>query len=141
MNLPLAGGNLFISIKDSDKEAFVEPVKELIELGYKITATAGTADFFTRHGLDITTINKVVEGRPHVVDAMKDGSIDLVLNTTEGLQSIKDSYSLRRSALMEQIPYYTTLAGSLMAMRAMKAQITEGLEVASLQSYSNRNTK
>ncbi len=141
LNLPLAGGNLFISIKDSDKEAFVEPVKELIELGYKITATAGTADFFTRHGLDITTINKVVEGRPHVVDAMKDGSIDLVLNTTEGLQSIKDSYSLRRSALMEQIPYYTTLAGSLMAMRAMKAQITEGLEVASLQSYSNRNTK
>ena len=140
LKLPL-NGTLFISIKDGDKEAFVEPVKELIELGYKIVGTAGTAEFFNRHGLNVDTINKVIEGRPHVVDAMKDGSIDLVLNTTEGLQSIKDSYSLRRTALMEQIPYYTTLAGSLMAMRAMKAQITEGLEVASLQSYSNRNTK
>jgi carbamoyl-phosphate synthase large subunit len=138
LKLPLSG-KLFVSIKNCDKEAFVEPVKELIDLGYNIVATCGTAEFFNRHGLNVETINKVVEGRPHVVDAMKDGSIDLVLNTTEGMQSIKDSYSLRRTALMEQIPYYTTLAGSLMAMRAMKAQITQGLEVASLQSYSDRN--
>jgi carbamoyl-phosphate synthase large subunit len=87
-------------------------------------------------GLKVTRINKVYEGRPHIVDAMKDGTVDLVFNTTEGAQALKDSLSIRRTALMQKIPYYTTLAGSAAAVAAIAALRTTTLQVAPLQSYA-----
>jgi len=129
-------GQVFVSLKDSDKEPFVAPVRQLIEMGYTIIATRGTAFFLKGKGLDVNVVNKVMEGRPHIVDAMKNGQIDLMFNTTEGKQSIADSYELRRTALMEKIPYFTTLSGSLVAVEAIRALRTRGLEVRTLQSYS-----
>ena len=129
-------GQVFVSLKDRDKEQFVEPVRELLIMGYSIIATRGTAFFLKGKGLDVNVINKVMEGRPHIVDAMKNGEIDLMFNTTEGKQSIADSYELRRTALMEKIPYFTTLSGSLVAVEAIGALRTRGLEVKTLQSYS-----
>ncbi|MCH8347217.1 MAG: carbamoyl-phosphate synthase large subunit, partial [Proteobacteria bacterium] len=129
-------GQVFVSLKDRDKEPFVEPVRELLIMGYSIIATRGTAFFLKGKGLDVNVINKVMEGRPHIVDAMKNGEIDLMFNTTEGKQSIADSYELRRTALMEKIPYFTTLSGSLVAVEAIGALRTRGLEVKTLQSYS-----
>ncbi|MCH8862244.1 MAG: carbamoyl-phosphate synthase large subunit [Proteobacteria bacterium] len=134
-NLPLQG-RIFVSVRDKDKEQVTGPVRDLLDMGYDIIATGGTATFLQNKGLKVTQINKVAEGRPHIVDAMKDGSIDLVLNTTEGKQSIRDSYSLRRTALMEQIPYYTTMTGTEAAVKALRALKAGSLEVATLQSYS-----
>ena len=135
MDLPQKG-QVFVSLKDSDKEAIVEPAKKLLEMGYAIIATRGTAFFLKGRGLDVNVVNKVAEGRPHIVDAMKNGQINLMFNTTEGKQSIADSYELRRTALMEKIPYFTTLSGSLVAVEALQAMRTRGLEVRTLQSYS-----
>ena len=135
MELPQKG-QVFVSLKDSDKEAIVEPVTRLLEMGYSIIATRGTAFFLKGKGLNVSVVNKVAEGRPHIVDAMKNGQIDLMFNTTEGKQSIADSYELRRTALMEKIPYFTTLSGSLVAVEALQAMLTRGLEVRTLQSYS-----
>jgi carbamoyl-phosphate synthase large subunit len=129
-------GQVFVSLKDKDKEPFIEPVRDLLAMGYSIIATRGTAFFFKDKGLNVNVINKVMEGRPHIVDAMKNGEIDLMFNTTEGKQSIADSYELRRTALMEKIPYFTTLSGSLVAVEALGALRTRGLEVKTLQSYS-----
>jgi len=134
-------GTVFVSIRDEDKEGFVQPVREILEMGYDVIATSGTALYLRDHGLEVGQINKVAEGQPHVVDAMKNGEIKLVFNTTANQQAIKDSYHIRRTALMERLPYYTTLAGSQMAVRALRAQKTRGLEVASLQSYSIRDRK
>jgi carbamoyl-phosphate synthase large subunit len=131
-----AKGQVFISVKDRDKEAASELAREVLAMGYTVIATRGTALFLRGKGLDVGIVNKVAEGRPHIVDAMKNGEIDLMFNTTEGKQSIADSYELRRTALMEKIPYYTTLSGSRVAVQALKALRSEGLEVAPLQSYS-----
>jgi carbamoyl-phosphate synthase large subunit len=85
----------------------------------------------------VTRINKVYEGRPHIVDAMKDGTIALVFNTTEGAQALKDSQSIRRTALMQKIPYYTTVAGAAAAVQSISALRTTSLDVAPLQAYAN----
>ena len=135
INLP-SKGQVFVSLKDSDKEQIVTSVKQLLDMDYSIIATRGTAFFLKGKGLDVNVVNKVAEGRPHIVDAMKNGEIDLMFNTTEGKQSIADSYELRRTALMEKIPYFTTLSGSLVAVQALKALRTGGVEVRTLQSYS-----
>jgi carbamoyl-phosphate synthase large subunit len=130
-------GTVFISVRDSDKQTIIAPARKLIEMGFKIVATGGTATLLMEQGLPITRINKVYEGRPHIVDAMKDGGIDLVFNTTEGAQALKDSLSIRRTALMQKIPYYTTLAGSIAAVQAIAALRTSELDVAPLQSYAH----
>jgi carbamoyl-phosphate synthase large subunit len=129
-------GTLFVSVKPGDKEQFVEPVRTLAELGFKIVATDGTAEFLIEQGIEVNRINKVLEGRPHIVDAMKNGEIALVFNTTAGTQAIVDSFSIRRTALLDRIPYYTTASGSVAAAAAIKTLRTGTLEVASLQSYS-----
>ncbi|MEQ1863679.1 MAG: carbamoyl-phosphate synthase large subunit [Micropepsaceae bacterium] len=129
-------GTVFVSVRDDDKQAIIAPARKLIEMGFKIVATGGTASLLIEQGLAITRINKVYEGRPHIVDAMKDGSIALVFNTTEGAQALKDSLSIRRTALMQKIPYYTTIAGSLAAVQAIAALRTSTLDVAPLQSYA-----
>ncbi|HSH27373.1 MAG TPA: carbamoyl-phosphate synthase large subunit, partial [Wenzhouxiangella sp.] len=102
-----AKGTAFISVKDADKERIVEPARKLIALGFKIIATSGTARFLKDAGLEVAVVNKVLEGRPHIVDAMKNGDVQLVFNTTEGAQALADSKSIRQTALTSKIPYYT----------------------------------
>ena len=134
-NLPKTG-SVFVSVKQGDKQEFLEPVKALQDLGFKIVATDGTAEYLAEHDIAVERINKVREGRPHIVDAMKNGDIHLVFNTTAGTQAIEDSFSIRETALLERIPYYTTTAGSIAAAAAIKTLCTGSLDVASLQSYS-----
>ena len=99
-------------------------------------ATGGTATYLADQGLTVEPIRKVLEGRPHIVDAMKNGGVQLVFNTTEGRQSLADSFELRRTALMMKTPYYTTAAGALAAAQAIVATVEDTLEVRPLQSYA-----
>jgi carbamoyl-phosphate synthase large subunit len=132
--VPLSG-RAFISVRERDKPAMIDLARRLSELGFEIVATRGTARALEDQEVPVKTINKVLEGRPHIVDAMANDEIDLVFNTTEGVQSIADSYSLRRTALTQRIPYYTTVAGARAALMAIEAMSAGGLEVAPLQSY------
>ncbi|WDI30748.1 carbamoyl-phosphate synthase large subunit [Hyphococcus flavus] len=132
--IPMSGC-VFISLKDSDKPLMVSAAKSLLEIGFKIVATGGTADYLQAQGLDISRVNKVLEGRPHIVDALKNGEINMVFNTTEGAQSIKDSRSIRTTSLAQKIPCITTCAGARAAVRAIEAMREGALEVAPLQSY------
>ncbi|MEP6968295.1 MAG: carbamoyl-phosphate synthase large subunit, partial [Pseudomonadota bacterium] len=132
--VPIAGA-AFVSVKDADKPWIVEPVRLLLARGFRILATGGTHRYLTGLGLDVDVVRKVLEGRPHIVDAMKNREVQIVFNTTEGRQSLEDSFSLRRAALMMKIPYYTTTAGALAAARAIGARAEGTLEVRSLQSY------
>ncbi len=134
--VPPVTGTVFISVKESDKPAVAELGAEMIELGFSLMATRGTARFLSEQGLPVSIVNKVAEGRPHCVDAMKNGEVQLVFNTTEGAQAIADSFSLRRETLLNHIPYHTTLAGCRAMVRAIAAITAGGLEVAPLQSYS-----
>ncbi len=128
-------GTAFISVKEADKKHMVAPAKELVALGFKIIATRGTAKFLQENGVPCTIANKVLEGRPHIVDAMKNGEVQLVFNTTEGAEAIRDSFDLRRTALLNKIPYYTTVAGALAATRGIAAVKAGELDVRPLQSY------
>jgi len=129
------GGNVFVSVRDADKERVVETIRLLTTLGFHAQATGGTARFLTERGISTQKINKVSEGRPHIVDAIKNGSIQLVFNTTEGAQALADSRSLRQAALLHKVPYYTTLAGALAAAEGIKAYMSGDLEVRALQDY------
>jgi carbamoyl-phosphate synthase large subunit len=133
-NLPLEGC-VFVSVRDQDKPALVEPCRRLVEMGFELVATKGTASGLAGAGLVVTAVNKVREGRPHIVDRMLSGGVQLVFNTTEGSQAIADSFSLRRTALTHGIPYYTTVAGARAAVQAIAALRAGSLEVAPLQSY------
>ncbi len=133
-DLPLAG-RVFVSVRDHDKAAMVEPCRRLIEMGFALVATRGTGVYLTSAGLAVEEVNKVLEGRPHIVDQMLSGEVQLIFNTTEGAQAIADSFSLRRTALTIGIPYYTTVAGARAAVQAIAALRAGSLEVASLQSY------
>jgi len=128
-------GKIFISVKDSDKVVMTEIARDMQALGYGIVATRGTARWFREHGVEVEDINKVLEGQPHIVDAIINGDICLVFNTTEGKKAIEDSFSLRRAALTQSVPYYTTVSGARAAMLAMRAIKQGSLEVAPLQSY------
>lgn len=135
--LPLSG-TVFISVKDSDKKHLKEIGTILHQLHFKLLATRGTAQHIEKSGIPVTIINKVLEGRPHIVDIMKDGGVNLVINTTEGTESIADSFSIRRTALLHKIPYSTTLAGARALIQAVEElKQLSGLDVASLQSYFN----
>ena len=129
------GGTVFISVKDGDKDLIEEPARELLAMGFSLIATRGTAKVLEARGLPVATINKVLEGRPHVVDALKNGEIHLVFNTTDGAQALADSSSIRRAALTLKVPYYTTMAGARAAAQAIAALKEGSLEVAPLQSY------
>jgi carbamoyl-phosphate synthase large subunit len=138
--LPQSGA-VFVSVRDADKPWIVEPVTLLAARGFKVLATAGTHAHLTARGIDAELVKKVLEGRPHVVDAMKNGEVQLVFNTTQGRQSLEDSFSLRRAALMMKIPYYTTAAGALAAAHAIVAVAEGTLEVRPLQSYGAERPK
>jgi carbamoyl-phosphate synthase large subunit len=128
-------GTAFLSLRDADKPAAIALARQLADLGFALVATHGTAAFLREHGLEVRGINKVKEGRPHCVDAMESGEIQLVVNTTEGRQAIEDSHSLRRAALLSRIAYFTTMRAARAAADAIAVQAREGLRVAPLQSY------
>ena len=129
-----AEGAVFISVKDSDKTGVIEAARELINLGFTLVATSGTAAHLEAEGLPVSSINKVNEGQPHIVDAMINGDIQLVFNTTEGATSIADSASIRRTAVARKIPYYTTLAASMASVRAITSMKSREISVRALQS-------
>ncbi|MFZ5702831.1 MULTISPECIES: carbamoyl-phosphate synthase large subunit [Pseudomonadota] len=131
-------GTVFISVKDSDKPVILEAARGLIALGMDIVATGGTARYLSDNGVTLTEVNKVAQGRPHIVDKIKDGEIALIFNTTEGWQSLKDSQSIRASALTGKIPYFTTAAASVAAVKAMASLAATSLEVKPLQAYNIR---
>ena len=131
-------GTAFISVRENDKQRAIVPAKRLNDLGFKVVATHGTAQFLSENGVAVEPINKVMEGQPHIVDAMKNGDVQLVVNTTEGEKSLADSKSIRRTALENKIPYYTTLAGAEAAVAAIAALRENTPGVASLQDYEAR---
>ncbi len=129
-------GKVFVSVKESDKPAIAPMCKQLAELGFTLVATSGTAKYLQEQGLEVEVVNKVREGRPHIVDMLKDNEIALVLNTTEGAAAIADSFSIRRTTLLMKLPYYTTIAGAKAATQAIAAiKNGGGLDVRSIQSY------
>jgi carbamoyl-phosphate synthase large subunit len=132
--LPEAG-TVFLSIRDADKKGIAALARRLTEMGFAIVATRGTAGRIRDAGLPVRVVNKVLEGRPHCVDAIRSGEIQLVINTASGAQSIADSFAIRRSALTRGVPHYTTMAGARAAVHAIAALKSGALEVAPLQSY------
>ena len=134
VKLPLAG-SVFLSVRDADKPAAVAVARRLIDLGFSVIATRGTATRLREAGLACAITNKVLEGRPHCVDAIRSGDIQLVINTASGPQSVTDSFDIRRSALTHFIPHFTTIAGARAAAHAIAALKSGTLEVAPLQSY------
>ncbi len=130
-----ASGTVFISVKDRDKQLMVPLAEQLIQMGFDVVATGGTAKFLQDVGRDVERIKKVSEGRPHIVDAMKNGQIALVFNTTWGKQALRDSFSIRRAALTAGIPYFTTASGARAAVAAITALAEHDYDVMSLQGY------
>jgi carbamoyl-phosphate synthase large subunit len=134
MSLPMSGV-CFISVRNADKGMVEAPARELVELGFRLIATRGTAEHLSAAGVPVEIVRKVLEGRPHIVDAIANGDVQLVFNTTEGAQSLLDSASIRQSALTARIPYYTTISGVRAAVQAIRALKTRPLEAAPLQTY------
>ena len=132
--LPMAG-TVFVSVKDSDKPIVLDAMRDLVLMGFTLIATDGTATYLAGQGLAVDRVNKVQQGRPHIVDRIKDGGIAMIVNTTEGTQSMKDSASIRASALYGKVPYYTTASASVATAAAIAALKSRPLEVRSLQSY------
>ncbi|WP_292020443.1 MULTISPECIES: carbamoyl-phosphate synthase large subunit [unclassified Brevundimonas] len=128
-------GCAFISVKDEDKPFIVDAARTLLAEGFSLIATGGTHTYLVEQGLEVKRVKKVLEGRPHIVDAMKNGEVQLVFNTTSGKQSLQDSFSLRRTALMMKMPYYTTTAGALAAAQAIGAIKAGDLDVKAIQEY------
>jgi carbamoyl-phosphate synthase large subunit len=128
-------GTVFVSVRDSDKERVLPAIRILDEIGFKVLATGGTQRFLIDNGIQSSRINKVLEGRPHIEDAIRNRQVQLVINTTDGNKAISDSKSLRRAALMQKVPYYTTMSGALSAAEAIRALKAGNLEVKPLQAY------
>jgi carbamoyl-phosphate synthase large subunit len=128
-------GTVFVSVRDADKPRILDTVRLLCDLGFRVLATSGTQRYLSAEGVPAIKINKVAEGRPHIVDAIKNDGVQLVFNTTEGATALADSRSLRRAALLHKVPYYTTLSGAVAAAQGIKAYLGGDLEVCALQSY------
>ncbi|GBU16085.1 MULTISPECIES: carbamoyl-phosphate synthase large subunit [Methylobacterium] len=128
-------GAVFVSVRDADKARILPAIRLLANLGFTVLATGGTQRYLVENGVEAQRINKVLEGRPHVVDAIKNGQVQLVLNTTEGAGALSDSRSLRRAALLHKVPYYTTLAGAMAAAEGIRAYLEGDLQVRALQEY------
>jgi carbamoyl-phosphate synthase large subunit len=128
-------GTVFVSVKDADKPRILDPVRLLAALGFRVLATAGTQAYLAEKGIAAERVNKVAQGRPHIVDAIKNGEVQLVFNTTEGATALADSRSLRRAALLHKVPYYTTLSGAVAAAQGIRAYLGGDLEVCALQNY------
>lgn len=133
-NLPLAG-TAFISVKDEDKPKVADAAQKLSELGFSILATSGTASYLENAGISCKVVKKVMEGRPHVVDHLKNGEVQLVINTTFGEKEVAQSYSIRRTSIIRRVPYFTTIAGAKAAVGAIEVLINEGFTVKAIQEY------
>jgi carbamoyl-phosphate synthase large subunit len=131
-------GRVFISVKDKDKPAAFEVAAGLERAGFSLTATRGTAEYLRGRGVAVETVNKVFEGRPHIVDRIKDREVDLVINTVHGAESQKDSYSIRRTTLTQSVPYFTTMSAAKAAVRGIEALKARPLQVKSIQEYQRR---
>jgi carbamoyl-phosphate synthase large subunit len=116
---PVAGSKVFLSVRDADKPRLLEVARDLVKRGFALIATGGTCAFLIEHGIACERINKVLEGRPHIVDAIKNGEIAYIVNTTEGRQAITDSFSIRRSALQQHVTYSTTVAGAAALLHSL----------------------
>ncbi|BCH23803.1 carbamoyl-phosphate synthase large subunit [Mesorhizobium sp. L-8-3] len=134
VDLPRSG-TLFVSVRDADKAGVLPSVKRLAGLGFRILATSGTARFLKENGVEAEKINKVLEGRPHIEDAIRNRQVQIVFNTTDGQKAVSDSKSLRRATLMQKVPYYTTMAGAAAVAEAIAALKAGSLEVRPLQEY------
>ncbi|NWF52908.1 MAG: carbamoyl-phosphate synthase large subunit [Nitrospirae bacterium] len=132
--IPLSG-KIFISLKDKDKPASVPIVKKLLELGFLVLATRGTAQYLKEHGIDVGVVNKVAEGRPHIVDLIKNKEIHFIINTVSGTQAQKDSFSIRQSALNNKIPFTTTISGAIAATEAIEILKKKKVNIKSIQEY------
>ncbi|WP_319529410.1 carbamoyl-phosphate synthase large subunit [uncultured Cohaesibacter sp.] len=130
-----SSGTAFISVKNDDKPRILAAVRRLKKIGFRIIATGGTQRYLSENGIECEKINKMLEGRPHIVDALKNGEVQLVFNTTEGAKALSDSRDLRRAALLHKVPYYTTVAGALAAAQGIEAYRTGNIEVRPLQDY------
>ncbi|MDB5525332.1 MAG: carB [Rhizobium sp.] len=128
-------GTVFVSVREDDKARVLPAIRILADLGFKVLATGGTQRFLIDKGIPSAKVNKVLEGRPHIEDAIRNRQVQLVINTTDGNKAISDSKSLRRAALMQKVPYYTTMSGALSAAEAIRALKAGSLEVKPLQSY------
>ncbi|WP_075215362.1 carbamoyl-phosphate synthase large subunit [Mongoliimonas terrestris] len=128
-------GTVFVSVKDGDKDRILDAIRRLVGIGFKVMATGGTQRYLEEKGIPAIKINKVLEGRPHIVDAIKNGEVQLVFNTTGGAKAHSDSRSLRRAALLQKVPYYTTLAGAVAAARGIEAWSKGVPQVRPLQAY------
>jgi len=140
MNLPRSG-RVFVSVRDEEKEGVLPAVRMFHEMGFVIAATGGTADFLARNGVPSETILKINEGRPNVADRIKNGEISLVINTPLGAQSQADSYYIRRTALVYNVPYFTTLAAAKAVAHAISHLVRGELTVRSLQEYHGTTKK
>jgi carbamoyl-phosphate synthase large subunit len=129
-----SGGRAFISVRDADKPEIVESARELVEMGFSLVGTNGTARFLREQGLETEIVKKVLEGNPNIEDAILNGTIDLVFNTTEGAQSRKDSKSIRRTSLIQKVPYFTDLSACRAAVKAIRVMREKPLSVRSLQT-------
>ncbi|OGU17203.1 MAG: carbamoyl phosphate synthase large subunit [Geobacteraceae bacterium GWC2_53_11] len=134
VKLPLSG-NVFISVRDADKKHVVSAAEKLYKAGFGILATGGTAQFLEEKGIPVRRVNKVLEGRPHIVDAIKNGEVQMVFNTTHGAQAVADSFSIRREALMHGLAYYTTVAGAKAVADSILALQNHDLTVKPIQDY------
>ncbi|MBL0935031.1 MAG: carbamoyl-phosphate synthase large subunit [Rhizobiaceae bacterium] len=134
VDLPRSG-TLFVSVRDEDKARVLPAVRRLAEIGFKVVATGGTARFLKENGVEAEKINKVLEGRPHIEDAIRNRQVQLVFNSTDGQKAVSDSKSLRRATLMQKVPYYTTMSGAEAVAEAIAALKAGSLEVRPLQAY------
>jgi carbamoyl-phosphate synthase large subunit len=128
-------GTVFVSVRDEDKPHIVDAVRQLEGAGFAILATGGTQTYLAENGISAVKINKVLEGRPHIVDSMKNGGVQLVINTTGGAKSVSDSRDIRRTALLSKIPYYTTVSGAIAAVEGIIAYREGNVTVRALQEY------
>lgn len=131
-----SGGRAFISVRNEDHEKVVDIAQDLVKLGFELVATKGTARALAKSGLEVTKVNKVAEGRPHVVDMIKNHDIDFIVNVTEDKKAVADSYEIRHSALQKQVTYYTTLAGAKAACMGMAHM--QALQVTSIQDLHKK---
>jgi carbamoyl-phosphate synthase large subunit len=117
---PPSSGKAFVSVRDPDKQRVLPVAEELVRRGYSIVATTGTARWLRDNGVECAQVNKVIEGRPHIVDLIKNGEIAYIVNTTEGKQAIADSFSIRREALQHRVTYSTTIAGAKALLHSLE---------------------
>ncbi len=128
-------GNVLISLRRGDKEPILPVARQLVELGFAIVATKGTADFLAANGVPCTHVHKISEGRPHILDKIQDKQVQWIINTSMGTRTTEDSYTIRRAALSYHLPYTTTIAGAVSMVKAIATVKEEAMEVKSLQEY------